>query len=143
MNHGALVFSATDTPTEDRLLAIDAGLEQHNYAAAPLSEVKQLAAFAAEASGQVVGGAIGRTWGKCCELLQLWVAPEHRTAGVGSRLLQEFEAHARARGCNTFYLTTLSYQAPDFYQRHEYVVLAQITGYPNGITKYLMHKTEG
>jgi N-acetylglutamate synthase-like GNAT family acetyltransferase len=62
---------------------------------------------------------------------------------VGSRLLQEFEAHARARGCNTFYLTTLSYQAPEFYLGHEYVVLAQITGYPNGIAKYLMHKTEG
>jgi len=68
MNHGALVFSVTDTPAEDKLLAIDAGLEQYDYAAAPLSEVKQLAAFATEASAQVVGGAIGRTWGKCCEL---------------------------------------------------------------------------
>jgi ribosomal protein S18 acetylase RimI-like enzyme len=138
----ALTFSTTDTPPEDKMRAVDAGLEQHNYAVAPLTEVRQLAAFATDASGRVVGGAVGRTWGQCCELLQLWVSPEHRSSGVGSRLLREFEAHARTRGCSTFYLTTLSFQAPEFYRRHGYGVLAQIAGYPNGIVKFLMHRAE-
>jgi ribosomal protein S18 acetylase RimI-like enzyme len=142
MNRPALAYSASDTPSEDDLLAVDAGLERHNFSVAPLTEVRQLAAFAREPSGRTVGGAVGRTWGKCCELLQLWVAPEFRSQGVGSRLLQEFEAHARARGCSIFYLTTLSYQAPEFYRRHGYASLAQIAGYPNGIVKHLMHKTE-
>ena len=137
-----LVFHTTDTPPAESLAAVDYGLEEHNRAAAPLSEVKQLAAFAANPSGQVVGGAVGRTWGVCCELLQLWVALEHRSTGVGSRLLQQFEARARTRGCTVFYLTTLSFQAPEFYRKHGYDVLAQITGYPNGIIKYLMHKSE-
>jgi len=100
-----------------------------------------LASFASEPSGQIVGGAVGRTWGRCCELLQLWVEPEHRASGVGSRLLQQFEASARSRQCSVFYLTTLSFQAPDFYRKHGYISLAEISGYPNGITKYLMHKT--
>ncbi len=138
----ALVFSTTDTPPEDKLLAVDTGLELHNYAVAPLNEVRQLAAFATDETGTVVGGAVGRTWGQCCELLQLWVTPELRSSGVGSRLLQEFEVHARTRGCSTFYLTTLSFQAPEFYRRHGYSVLAQIAGYPNGIVKFLMHRAE-
>lgn len=138
----ALAFSTTDTPPEGKLLAVDTGLEQHNDAAAPLAEVRQLAAFATDETGTVVGGAVGRTWGQCCELLQLWVAPEHRSHGVGSRLLRDFEAHARTRGCSIFYLTTLSFQAPEFYARHGYAVLAQIAGYPNGIVKYLMHRAE-
>lgn len=142
MQSPALAISTTDAPPEDKLLVVDTGLEQHNYAVAPLTEVRQLAAFAADEAGAVVGGAVGRTWGECCELLQLWVAPELRSRGVGSRLLQEFESHARTRGCSTFYLTTLSYQAPDFYRRHGYVVLAQIAGYPNGIVKFLMQRTE-
>ncbi len=137
-----LTFSTTDTPAADKLLAIDAGLEAHNYAAAPLAEVSSLASFATDEAGAVVGGAIGRTWGQCCELEQLWVTPEHRTHGVGSRLLQAFEAHARNRGCRIFYLTTLSYQAPAFYQRHGYGVLAQIAGYPNGIIKFLMQRVD-
>ena len=142
MSHPVLVFSTSDAPPEDSLRVVDAGLEEHNYAVAPLADVSPVAAFAADPSGKVVGGAIGRTWGRCCELLQLWVTSEHRASGVGSRLLREFEAHARGRGCNVFYLTTLSFQAPDFYRKHGYVVLARISGYPNDIVKYLMHKTE-
>lgn len=137
-----LAYSTTDTPSSEMLRAVDAGLEQHNHSVAPLTEVRQLAAFATEASGRVVGGAVGRTWGSCCELLQLWVDGEARAMGVGSRLLRDFEAGARTRGCTVFYLTTLSFQAPEFYRRHGYTVLAQIDGYPEGIVKYLMHKAE-
>ena len=137
-----LAFTTTDAPPEDRLLAVDAGLERHNHAAAPLADVRPLAAFATDDSGAVVGGAVGRTWGKCCELQQLWVAPERRSRGVGSRLLLDFEARARARGCSVFYLTTLSFQAPEFYRRHGYDVLARIAGYPEGIVKFLMHRTD-
>lgn len=136
------VIRTTDTPPEDWLLAVDAGLERHNHAVAPLTDVRQMAAFATDDAGALVGGAVGRTWGACCELLQLWVAPECRSRGVGSALLLAFEAHARTRGCNTFYLTTLSYQAPAFYRRHGYAVLAQISGYPDGIVKFLMQRSE-
>jgi GNAT superfamily N-acetyltransferase len=138
----ALAFSTTDRPSQEALLAVDEGLETHNQASAPLAEVSPLAALAHDSSGRLVGGAVGRTWGRCCELQQLWVEAGLRSQGTGSRLLQDFEAHARRRGCSIFYLTTLSYQAPDFYRRHGYRVLAQIDGYPNGIVKYLMHKVE-
>jgi len=137
-----LSIFATDTPPEASLAAVDAGLDEHNYAVAPLTDVKPLASFAQDPSGRLVGGAVGRTWGRCCELLQLWVTPEHRAAGVGSRLLVAFEARARTRGCDIFYLTTLSFQAPEFYRRHRYDVLARIDGYPDGIVKFLMHKKE-
>ena len=141
MSVDTLVFSLSDTPPDASVLAIDSGLEQYNLSVAPLSEVRQLASFATDSSGHVVGGAVGRTWGRCCELLQLWVEPRRRSAGVGSRLLRQFEEHAARRGCNVFYLTTLSFQAPNFYRKHGYVALAEISGYPDGITKYLMHKT--
>ena len=142
MSHRDLIFSTSDAPPEDDLRVVDAGLEEHNRAAAPLGDVAPLAAFAAGPSGKVVGGAVGRTWGRCCELQQLWVSAEYRAWGAGSRLLREFEARARGRGCDVFYLTTLSFQAPDFYRKHGYEVLARIDGYPNDIVKYLMGKTE-
>jgi ribosomal protein S18 acetylase RimI-like enzyme len=141
MNDDTLVLSTTDAPADDRLAVIDAGLEEFNLSVAPLSDVRPLASFATDPAGRVVGGASGRTWGRCCELLQLWVEPRRRSAGVGSRLLRLFEAHAQRRGCDVYYLTTLSYQAPAFYRKHGYAVLAEIAGYPNGIIKYLMHKS--
>jgi ribosomal protein S18 acetylase RimI-like enzyme len=138
-----LLFTSTNEPAQAMVLQVDAGLDQHNQAAAPLADVKPLATFATTASGEVVGGAVGRTWGRCCELLQLWVEPAQRARGVGSELLQRFEAHGRARNCNVFYLTTLSFQAPAFYRKHGYQVLAEIDGYPDGIVKFLMHKVIG
>jgi ribosomal protein S18 acetylase RimI-like enzyme len=137
-----IAYEATDDPPDAALATVDEGLERHNVAAAPLNDVKRLAALARDAEGRVVGGAVGRTWGRCCELLQLWVESECRGQGVGSHLLDVFEAHARTRGCSIFYLTTLSYQAPQFYRARGYSVMAEIDGYPDGIVKYLMHKQD-
>ena len=141
MGDARLTFTSFDAPPEASVLAVDRGLDEYNFSVAPLDDVKRLAAFATDDSGRTVGGAVGRTWGRCCELLQLWVEPAYRSAGVGSRLLREFEAHAARRGCDVYYLTTLSFQAPEFYRGHGYASLAEISGYPDGISKHLMQKT--
>ncbi len=138
-----LAFQVFDEPPEPVVAAIDAGLDAHNQAAAPLGDVRPLAATAALPTGEIVGGALGRTWGACCELLQLWVHEGHRREGTATRLLAEFERRGAARGCHIFYLTTLSFQAPEFYRRRGYAVLAEISGYPDGIVKFLMHKRSG
>lgn len=142
MSDLALVYTTFDTPPEAGARIVDAGLDEYNFSIAPLDAVAPLATMATGADDRVVGGAVGRTWGRCCELLQLWVERERRSSGVGTRLLEAFEARARERGCNVFYLTTLSFQAPGFYRRHGYAPIAEISGYPNGIVKYLMHKSE-
>lgn len=140
--NGTVRFSEFDTAPDELVGAVDSGLDEFNHSVAPLSDVLPLSVFALDGNGKAVGGAIGRTWGSCCELLQLWVAPESRGKGVGTELLHRFELRARLRDCRVFYLTTLSYQAPEFYRRHGYETLAEISGYPNGIRKYLMQRTE-
>jgi hypothetical protein len=42
---------------------VDAGLDSHNIASAPLVDVQLLHVIAQNRDGTVVGGAIGRTWG--------------------------------------------------------------------------------
>jgi N-acetylglutamate synthase-like GNAT family acetyltransferase len=92
----------------------------------------------ARQQGEVVGGAIGRTWGECCELQQLWVSAEHRHRGVGGRLLQEFERRAQERGCRLVYLNTFKFQAPLFYKAHGYEVAFEVQGFTHGVVKYTM-----
>lgn len=140
MTPEALTFTDFDDPPQAALRTVDDGLDRHNHAAAPVAAVRPLASFASGPDAQVVGGAVGRTWGRCCELLQLWVDPSCRARGVAARLLHQFERRAAARGCNVFYLTTLSFQAPEFYRKRGYRCVAQISGYPEQITKYLMVK---
>ena len=129
--------SHDDLPGEDAKV-VDAGLDAANRAAAPLDEVRPMSCFARLASGEVVGGAIGRSWGPCCELQQLWVHPGHRQCGIGTRLVREFEALARSRGCVTAYLETLSFQAPGLYRSLGYETRHEHAVYPYGIVKHLM-----
>ena len=122
---------------------VDEGLGKDNDAAAPLHEVRPLSCFARERSGRVVGGAVGRWWGACCELQQLWVEPGHRRQGIGTQLVSAFESHARAKGCTSFYLETFSFQAPALYGALGYVIAHTHAVYPHGIVKYLMVKQVG
>ncbi len=124
----------------DARAVVDTGLDEHNLASAPLHEVKPLQVTARMDDGTVVGGAVGRTWGLRCELLQFWVAPTHRRHGTGSRLLARFEREAAARGCELAYLETWNFQAPDFYRARGYVEALRMDGYAPGLVRFTLHK---
>lgn len=136
-----VVFSLHDDSLPAEAAAVvDEGLGAANDAAAPLHEVRALACFARDAAGTVIGGAVGRTWGECCELQQLWVAPTHRRAGLGAALVRRFEARATERGCTFFYLETFSFQAPALYRSLGYDTLHRNAEFPHGIVKFAMGK---
>jgi len=136
----ALAFTIThhDGWPDDVWRIVDDGLESANQAAAPLHEVKQLSCFARDAAGRVIGGALGRRWGTCAELQQLWVDPLLRKRGLGRALIEAFEAAAAAHGCHSFYLETFSFQAPSLYRAAGYRVVGELAVYPHGIVKYTM-----
>lgn len=125
------------------LEAVDLGLDEYNLREAELRQVRPLNVLARGEAGVVIGGAVGRTWGGCCELLQLWVHERERGHGLGSRLMALFEQETGRRGCELVYLTTFSFQAPDFYARLGYHVVLETRGFTGGIVKFTMHKTLG
>jgi ribosomal protein S18 acetylase RimI-like enzyme len=126
-------------PSKESAL-VDRGLGEANDAAAPLHEVQPLSCFARTEDGQLVGGAVGRWWGQCCELQQLWVEPTHRRQGIGTKLIQAFEARAKQHGCSVFYLETFNFQAPQLYESLGYTVAYAHKIYPHAIVKYIMVK---
>jgi GNAT superfamily N-acetyltransferase len=131
-------FTVHDDVPRAEASVVDAGLGASNEIAAPVHEVRPLSCFVRLPTGEVVGGAVGRTWGGCCELQQLWVEPRYRRQGLGARVVQEFERRAAARGCRTFYLDTFSFQAPAFYRSLGYRPKMELHGFPGGHTKYIM-----
>lgn len=137
-SHDTVSFTVHDDVPHDEANLVDIGLTEANDRAAPLHEVRPLSCFARHGSGRVIGGAIGRSWGPCCELQQLWVDEACRHRGIGSQLVREFEARARERGCMTSYLETLSFQAPLFYRSLGYEVAYEHAVYPHGIVRYMM-----
>jgi ribosomal protein S18 acetylase RimI-like enzyme len=117
---------------------VDDGLDAFNHDNAPLDHVAHITCVARDDAGEVVGGAVGRTWGECAELMQLWVSPPYRRRAIGTRLVRMFEAHAAGQGCTTCYLTTFSFQAPGLYGGMGYEVVGELRGFPQGIVKFEM-----
>lgn len=125
--------------------AVDAGIGEFNASAAPLHEVRPLSAFVHaddgdDATGAVLGGVVGRTWGACAEVQQLWVHETQRGRGLGTQLMRAFEARAAARGVRMIYLDTFSFQAEPLYRRLGYEVRLALTGlgHDGRITKFTM-----
>lgn len=126
-----------DDPDDDGLAAVDRGLDDANRRAAPqLADVRTLGCVARDSDGTVIGGAVGRTWGDCAELQQLWVDARQRGRGLGTALLRRFEARAAARGCTLVYCSSFSFQAPAFYRRRGYDETHRIAGFAPGIEKF-------
>ncbi len=82
-------------------------------------------ALAAYEDNELVGAATYYTRAGVGHLSELIVAAHRRGQGIGSALLVEFQARARAAGCHK--LTLVTYwdpQAVGFYRRHGFAVEA-------------------
>ncbi|MCP3905864.1 MAG: GNAT family N-acetyltransferase [Planctomycetes bacterium] len=134
-----LRWEAVDDPPGPDARVVDEGLDAFNRGAVDLGAVKNFGCFARLESGAIIGGALARRWGTSCELQQIWVDEDHRRRGIGRRLVELVEAHARARGCTLVYLDTFSFQAPAFYRELGYDVACEIGGFPDG-SKFIMRK---
>lgn len=74
------------------------------------------------------------------EIDVLWVDDDYRGHGFGKRLLEEAEQIARAKNCTFIKLNTFSFQAPEFYKKYGYKVIATIENAPLGSKHYYYKK---
>jgi GNAT superfamily N-acetyltransferase len=95
-------------------------LDRYNAAATPEVAPAEELTVRVEGDGELVAGLSGWTWGSAAGIGMTWVHDDHRRAGLGSRLLATFEQEARRRGCSHAFVTSFTFQAPDFYRRHGY-----------------------
>lgn len=94
-------------------------------------------------SGAAVGGLLGRS-SLGLFFLDLFYLPEElRGGGLGSRIMAQAEAEARRRGCTAAVVSTITFQAPEFYERHGYCRFGEIACPPDGATRIFLSKTLG
>ena len=83
-----------------------------------------------EDDGELVAGLSGWTWGEAAGIAMTWVRADLRGAGVGARLLEAFEETARQRGCTHVFVTSFTFQAPEFYRSRGYEEIFRWDGVP-------------
>lgn len=90
--------------------------------------------------GNIIAGILSVFCWTWLEVDILWVDENYREQGYGSRLLIEVEKIAKDKGCTFIKLNTFSFQAPDFYKKHGYKVIAAIDNAPKGHKHYYLIK---
>ncbi|MFN4214501.1 GNAT family N-acetyltransferase [Exiguobacterium sp.] len=96
--------------------------------------------FKVEQNGEVIAGLFGSVYWGWFDLDRLWVDAAHAGTGIGTRLLQAGEREATVLGATRVKLTTFSFQAKTFYERHGYEVAGVLRDYPPGADYYMMTK---
>jgi RimJ/RimL family protein N-acetyltransferase len=115
-------------------------LTAFNAAAVGVDDGTELAVFERDELGRIAGGAAGVAWAGGAELWLLWVREDLRGSGRGKRLVTAFEDAARARGAKRNFLSSHTFQAPDFYRRLGYVETGRRDGWPDGHGDVLLEK---
>ena len=126
-------------PTPDEVQYLEERIYEFNSSATDIAGGESLA-FLMRERDRIVAGICGNTWGDTCEVRQFWVEESLRGRGLGTKLFQAVEHEARRRGCTQIVLMTFSFQAPAFYERHGFEVLATIDDHPRGHRNLLMRK---
>jgi ribosomal protein S18 acetylase RimI-like enzyme len=134
------LFVETDPAEADRL-ALREKLYAFNLARARPAPHTPLAIFVRDDDGAVRAGIYGFLWGGMLEIDMLYVDEAWRGRGLGRRLVRAMEQAAVARGGRTAILDTFDFQALAFYRREGYEILAELSGYGAGHTKYFLRKT--
>jgi GNAT superfamily N-acetyltransferase len=106
----------------------------------PARDWKPVTLAMRDSSGIIVGGVYGATMWSWLMVDGLWVGHEHRSQGLGRRLLLASEEIATQRGCIASCLSTFDFQAKSFYERHGYREFAKLEGFPPGHLHFHLRK---
>lgn len=129
-----------EQPRPDQVQYLEDRIYEFNSSATGITDGEWLAIFVKDESGRIVAGISGNTWGGCLEIRQFWVEEPRRKQGLGTRLLAAAEEEARRRGCRQALLMTFTFQAPSFYAKHGFEVIAAVDDHPRGHKNLLMRK---
>ena len=129
-----------ENPDLDDLRRLEQVIYEFNVQATGISDGRPFASFLRDPEKAVVGGISGWTWGKTCFIGHLFVPAELRKQGYGTRLMQAVEAEAINRRCDQTVVRTHDFQAPQFYIKLGFAVIARIPDYPVGHQEITMIK---
>ena len=130
-----------DEASPGDLQFLEEQINEFNVATTGIQDARGLVILLRDADRTIYAGLSGHTWGGVAEVRFLWIDERRRHAGIGSRLLRAAEDEARTRGCRKMVLSTHSFQAPDFYCKHGYVVVGEFSEYPQGHRSIFLEKT--
>ena len=131
----------TDTVSDQIEEIIGGGLNSYNDEVTGYADRRPLAVLVTDSeTGEVLGGATGRSSLGLLFLELFYLPATLRGAGIGAAVLQTFEEEGRRRGCVAAVLYTISFQAPGFYERYGWKRFGEVACEPPGTSRIFLTK---
>lgn len=121
---------AAEPGDDDLVEEIERNLHEALLRNTPPTDYAPFTLVARDDAGRLVGGLVGGTAYGWLLVKILWVAEDLRGQGFGTRLMDEAERAARARGCHGAWLDTSSRRAEAFYRRLGYAPFGALENQP-------------
>ncbi len=131
------VIEQPDLADKDRLRALLVAWTNDRVGA---PSFRNLAVLVRGEAGEILGGLWGYTGRDWLYIDLFGLPPALRKAGLGSRLMHQAMAEAKARGCVGVSLDTFSFQARPFYEKLGFSVFGQIDDYPAGHSRFFLRR---
>lgn len=133
-------ISLEEQPVTKDIQFVQEGLYAYNRLWAPGDQYQPLTVLLRASDKTVLGGLLGETYWGWLHINILWLHENVRNQGYGTQLLGLAEQEAIRRGCHAVHLDTLSFQAPDFYERHGYKVFGVLHNHPGEHFRFFLKK---
>lgn len=126
--------------TNDETSYIRRKLIEFNSKNVPNGTYEEINLCLKDDNGRIIAGLLSAICWNWMEIDILWVDDDYRRQGLGKILLEEAEKIAKAKSCTFIKLNTFSFQAPEFYKKYGYEVMAIIENAPLGSKHYYYKK---
>lgn len=137
-------FTISEDASEDSMKILHEGLQK--YGNEHVSELRKknpeikIQLVIKNEEGNVIGGILAGTTLKTMYIERLWVDERYNGQGYGRDLLTTAERIAIENGCISGQTWALSFQSPEFFQKHGYEIFGVSDGYPDSIKEYYLIK---
>lgn len=98
------------------------------------------AIFVRNEEGKIIAGCSGSVIFGSIYTDQLWVDPNLRNRGLGKKLMEAVHEYGKKQGCTLATVTTMDFQAPNFYAKLGYKIDFSKEGYNKGASCIFMSK---
>lgn len=123
-------------PSKDDVWSIRKHLQEFNLKYLEVTEDKPFVFFAKDdETGERIGGIACTIFGQWLDIDFLWVREDRRGHGLGTTLVERSIERARQSGCTQAWVTTFSFQSPEFYLNLGFEKVFEQKNYPKSSSR--------
>lgn len=133
----------TPNPSAEEIQSLYNDIAEHAQLKKNQPPIESFGFFVHDDFQKVTAGCNGAMYYGCLYIDSLWVDESLRHKNIGTKLMEAAETFGKERGCLFSTVNTMDWEALGFYQKLDYIIEYQRTGYFNNSTLYFLRKSLG